>query len=61
MAISSLRPFWYIVYCIYGKMRKKDNMHAVREELRAQLVDFNSEIGWKEMIKLLKKHVLYLI
>ena len=40
----------------YGKMRKKDNMNAVSEELRAQLIDFDSEIGWKEMIDFLKAH-----
>ena len=38
----------------YGKMRKKENMDAVREELRMRSVDFESDTGWKEMIKLLK-------
>ena len=29
-------------------------MDAVREELRTRSVDFESDTGWKEMIKLLK-------
>ena len=40
----------------YGKMRKNDNIEAVREELKARLVDFDSNTGWKDMIKLLKTH-----
>ena len=37
----------------YGKMKKKDNMDAVRDELKARMVGFRNEIGWKEIITLL--------
>ena len=40
----------------YGKMKKKDNMDAVRDELRVRCISFDSSTGWKEMIKLLKEH-----
>ena len=40
----------------YGKMKKKDNIDAVREELKVRLVNFDSNAGWKEMIKLLREH-----
>ena len=40
----------------YGKMLKKDNMDAVREELTARSLSYDIRTGWKEMINLLKKH-----
>ena len=39
-----------------GKLRKKDNMEAVSEELRKRSINHNHDTGWKEMIKLLKTH-----
>ena len=37
-------------------MKKKDNMDAVKNELKARLVDYESSTGWRELISLLKGH-----
>ena len=40
----------------YGKLLKKHNIDAVRGELTARSIQYQSNTNWTEMIKLLKQH-----